>query len=79
MYYYAFTLRKLSGTNFQKCFDVESHIKQLREKYKHLEIEYHFEYTLKANGKHNIHIHGMISTPKKVLYKMIHPLSLIHI
>lgn len=75
MYYYAFTSRLLTGSIKDKVTSPESWIVEIRKKYPHLDIRYHYEYVLNSQreGNHNVHIHGMISTPRKVLYKLIHP------
>lgn len=73
MYYYAFTIRRLAGSIEEKIHGPTEHIAAIKRRYTHLEIEYHYEVVHKANGSHNIHLHGMIKTPKKVLYKFLHP------
>jgi len=64
MYYYALTLRKNSKPTLQ---DYEEHMNTVQTKYKHLKIVYHYE------GTGGIHLHGLVSSPRKVMIKAIHP------
>lgn len=65
MYTYAFTLRKNSHPVW--IVDYDQHITKLKEKYKDIEIDYHFE------PEHGLHIHGMIRSPKTMHIRQIHP------
>jgi len=64
MYYYALTLRKNSKPTLQ---DYEEHMNTVQTKYKHLKIVYHYE------GTGGIHLHGLVSSPRKVMIKAMHP------
>lgn len=78
MYYYAFTIRRLNGTDFQKVDGPGAHIEYLKNEYPNLQIGFHYELVKKENGNHNIHVHGMISSTKKVRYARLHPGSEYH-
>lgn len=69
-YYYAGTIRKLTR-GLPTAQDYDDIIVRLKHKYYHLDIRYHFEIVNKLNGNHNIHIHFMISSTKKIHRAMI--------
>lgn len=73
MYYYAFTLRPLKGTIEDKIESLMVHMQYLDTQYKHIDLTHHYEIVEKENGNHNVHVHGMIKTPRKLLKKMLHP------
>lgn len=70
MYYYAGTIRKLT-TGLPTTQDLDKIISDLKKKYVHLDIRYNLEMVYKMNGNHNIHVHFMICTPKKIVRQMI--------
>lgn len=65
MYTYAFTLRRNANPVWIVHYD--DHMTKLKDKYKDIEIDYHFE------PEHGLHIHGMIRSPKTIHIRQIHP------
>lgn len=70
MYYYAGTIRKLTK-GLPTTEQLDQIIIDLKKKYTHLDVRYNLELKEKLNGNHNIHIHFMICTPKKIVRQMI--------
>ena len=74
MYYYGFTLRRLTnGTPEEKVDSLLSVLSEYKRYYGRAHIEYHFEVVTKSNGNHNIHVHGVMKTPRKPFLKKMHP------
>lgn len=72
MYYYAFTVRCMNFEKYQPTLsDFKAMMTAYKKKYTWTDIRYHLEVVEKLNGNHNVHIHGMVSTPKKVVRKML--------
>lgn len=70
MYYYAGTIRKLSGS-LPTPEDLDEIVIRLKQKYTHIDVRYNLEIVEKLNGNHNVHIHYMLKSQRKVMYKMI--------
>lgn len=68
MYYYAFTLRNLSHP---KPEDYPPAISAFKQKYTDVDVRYHYEVKFKKNGHHNVHIHGVMKSLKKLSYRML--------
>lgn len=68
MYHYAFTVRNLSNS---KPEDYPPVISAFKKKYPHVDVRFHYEVKFKKNGHHNIHIHGVMQSPKKLSYRQI--------
>lgn len=75
MYYYAFTIRYLKSdkTPEEVCDFYLNHLKNFKEKYTHIDVQYHYEVVKKDNGHDNIHVHGMLETSRKLHVRMLHP------
>lgn len=72
MYYYAFTIRCMSFIRLKPTYGVfESIIGSFTSKYSWITADWNLEVKEKKNGNHNVHVHGMLSTPKKVVKRML--------
>lgn len=72
MYYYAFTIRCMSFIRLKPTYSLfESIIEKFKAKYNWVTVEWNLEVKQKKNGNHNVHVHGMVSTPKKVIKRML--------
>lgn len=75
MFYYAFTLRSLEGTQDykKKISDMLGALTVMKQKYPDFDIRYHYEVVIKENGNHNVHIHGVFKCKKRPYFKKLHP------
>lgn len=72
MYYYAFTIRCMSFIRTLPTYETfNSMITHFKTKYTWTDVRHHLEIVEKKNGNHNVHIHGMISTPRKLSRRMM--------
>ena len=84
MYYYALTLRKtvpVKDTD-QAERAVKSYysiITYMKQRYPHLDIRPTLETVPKLNGKHNVHLHAMIKSERKILKSMFPTSKGIHL
>jgi len=72
MYYYAFTIRCMNFITHRPTLqDFTRMVQAYKTKYTWTDIRFHLEIVEKQNGNHNVHIHGMISSPKKLSDRML--------
>lgn len=70
MYYYCLTVRKCtpvsSVSQAERVFkNYEYYMNEMKRLDERMHIEYHYECVTLKNGKFNIHVHGMLKTPKR--------------
>lgn len=71
MYYYAFTLRPTKRNPVDtKLSLIENQLMYIQEEvYPYedgIEFKHHYEVVMAKNGQHNIHIHSLIKSPRRV-------------
>lgn len=69
MYIYCFTLRNLIKPDPDSIIRIIDVLKKYLER---VHIEYHWEIVFKKNGKHNVHVHGMMKSHHVFDYVAVH-------